>query len=88
MRLSRWRCYARQTLPTYDQRALCHFKPVIFNLIAVMNIDEIAGDIAQDNIVAAADLRLAVYDTAESLSQHTRSRLTLPRQRAQEPTGG
>lgn len=45
-------------------------KPVIFNPIAVTDLDEITGYIAQDNIVAAADVRLAVYDTAESLSQH------------------
>jgi len=44
-------------------------KPVVFNPVAIDDLDELTNYIAQDNVAAANDVRLAVFDTAERISQ-------------------
>lgn len=44
-------------------------KPVVFNPVAIDDLDEITSYIAQDNVVAAKEVRLAVFDTAERIGQ-------------------
>jgi toxin ParE1/3/4 len=58
-------------------------KPVTFNPVAVDDLEEIVNYIAQDNAMAAEDVRRAVLDTAEGLGEHpdlgVRPRFSAPR---------
>ena len=45
-------------------------KTVVFNPVALDDLDEITGYIAADNPIAADDVREAVFDTAEILGTH------------------
>lgn len=45
-------------------------KAVTFNPVAIAYLDEITGHISQDNSDAAADVRTAIFDTAQSLASH------------------
>lgn len=42
-------------------------KPVVFNPVAVDDLEEIVNYISQDNAVAAEDVRCDILDTAEAL---------------------
>lgn len=42
-------------------------KPVVFNPVALEDLEEIAGYIASDNPVASEDVREDILDTAENL---------------------
>ncbi|MDP1589668.1 MAG: type II toxin-antitoxin system RelE/ParE family toxin [Prosthecobacter sp.] len=44
-------------------------KQVVFNPVAVSDLDELTSHIAQDNVVAAKNVRLSVFDTAERIGQ-------------------
>lgn len=44
-------------------------KPVVFNPVAIEDLDELTNYIAQDNVVAAKEVRLAVFDTAERIGR-------------------
>ncbi len=45
-------------------------KAVVFNPVAVTDLDDITGYIAQDSLVAANEVRQDVLSTAERLGQH------------------
>ena len=44
-------------------------KPVVFNPVAIDDLDELTNYIAQDNVVAAKEVRLDVFDTADRIGQ-------------------
>lgn len=45
-------------------------KAVVFNPVAVSDLEELTSYIAQDNPVAAKDVRQDILDTADRLSEH------------------
>ena len=45
-------------------------KPVVFNPVAVEDLEEITRYIGADNDVAAEDVRESILDTAEGLGHH------------------
>lgn len=58
-------------------------KAVVFNPVAVDDLEEIVNYIAQDNVVAADEVRRDILDTAESLGEQPglgiRPRFSAPR---------
>lgn len=45
-------------------------KAVVFNPVAVSDLEELTSHIAQDNPVAAEDVRQDILDTADRLGEH------------------
>jgi toxin ParE1/3/4 len=58
-------------------------KAVTFNPVAITDLEEIISKISQDNSDAAADVRTAIFETAQSLGDHPglgiRPRFSSPR---------
>ena len=58
-------------------------KPVVFNPVAMEDLGEIVSYIAQDNSVAAGDVRQDILDTAEVIGEQpylgVRPRVSAPR---------
>ena len=58
-------------------------KAVTFNPVAIADLEEIITTISQDNPDAAADVRTAIFETAQSLGAHPglgmRPRFSSPR---------
>lgn len=58
-------------------------KPVVFNPVAVDDLEEIVNYISQDNVVAAENVRRDLLDTAEALGDQpdlgVRPRFSAPR---------
>lgn len=61
-------------------------KPVVFNPVALEDLEEISGYIAADNLVAAEDVREDILETAESLG-HQVNKVSVLRSRKRTSDG-